>query len=175
MWVDDAVTADTTPRPATFAPATEPPRLVDEMWRDPQAVGFMPAGLAPVAGSAVAVPSGQETRPPRDFSAVFEEMVSRLLVSEGPSGTGQVRMELKGEGLSGVWLTMKEAQGQVQVDVVCATDAARMHLSELVRRGADGAARRCRRDLVIRVGTAGRDPQVLGEGDASIDEVLGRA
>lgn len=100
--------------------------------------------------------------------------MSQLQVSEGPSDLRQVRFELKTGLLSGVWVTLQQAQGRIEIDIRGGTGAARVHLSAVVQREVDGMARRCKRDLLVRisVGQEGHEDQDVLE---SLVEVIGQA
>lgn len=115
----------------------------------------------------------QETQPARELGALLEHTVSRLMMGEGPSGTSKIRFALKGEALAGVWVTMHEAEGRIHVEMRGGTEAARAQLEAMARREIDSLARRCKRDLLIRVG-AEEDPEGA-DADLSVIEVLGLA
>ena len=158
--------------PVEVAPAPEAiPSAVQEL---PQAVA--PPASLPVPISDAPVPMSQEAPVRgRDLAALVEESVSRFLASTGPSQPRQVRIELKGEVYAGVWISLQEVGGQVQVDLVCASEAARLQLGALVLREADAMARRCRRDLLVRVVGDPRDDDDTDRPTAAVTEVVGRA
>lgn len=99
----------------------------------------------------------------------LNETLVGLQVSDRSSGPQLVRMELKSDLLPGVSVTFQEVDGRIQVDLNCRVDHSRKLLASLVRREAPEMARRCRRDLLLRVHADGDD---LDSADRLV-EVLG--
>jgi hypothetical protein len=110
-----------------------------------------------------------------EVQALLADAVTRFIVSDPLTLHRQVRFELGSDAFSGVWVTLQEASGRIDVSLACPNEATHAQLCALVQREADGVARRCRRDVTLRVHRARAnddDPEVPVF--LSV-EVLGRA
>ncbi len=105
----------------------------------------------------------------------LQQAVTRLQVGEGTHGKQEVRFEIRPEVLPGVRVVLQETNGRVQVDFICSVDASRHVLSEIAQREASEMARRCRRDLLLRVQTDDEDPDLDPVLRSRSIEVLGIA
>jgi len=82
---------------------------------------------------------------------VIEQAVARLMVGVDRDGAKQVRVELRNEWMPGVRMVLQEAGGRVQIDLICSVEASRHRLSAISSREVGDIARRCKRDLLVRV------------------------
>lgn len=101
-----------------------------------------------------------ERSPPSTAAAIsdwLQQAVTRLQVGEGTDGNREVRFDIRPEVLPGVRVVLQESNGRVQVDFICSVDASRHVLSEIAQREASEMARRCRRDLLLRVQSEDED------------------
>ena len=101
-----------------------------------------------------------ERSPPSTAAAIsdwLQQAVTRLQVGEGADGNQEVRFDIRPEVLPGVRVVLHESNGRVQVDFICSVDASRHVLSEIAQREASEMARRCRRDLLLRVQSEDED------------------
>lgn len=89
--------------------------------------------------------------PPGALSDWLQETVSDLKVYKGDAGMSQVRLDIKPEFLPGVRVILQEAGGRIQVDFICLAESSRRLLGSVARREATEMARRCGRDLLLRV------------------------
>jgi hypothetical protein len=105
----------------------------------------------------------------------LQQAVTRLQVGEGSDGKREVRFDIQASVLPGVRVVLQEANGRVQVDFICSVDASRHVLSEIAQREASEMARRCRRDLLLRVHTEDEDPDLDPALRPRAIEVLGIA
>ena len=60
-------------------------------------------------------------------------------------------MEIRPEILPGVRVLLHELHGRIQVDFICSVEASRRALGAVARREAGELARRCRRDVLVRI------------------------
>lgn len=107
-------------------------------------------GTAPLLSGATT--QAQAAAEPRMLPAqVIEDTVARLMVGVDRDGAHQVRVELRHELMPGVRMVLQEAGGRVQIDLICAVEASRSRLSAISSREIGDIARRCKRDLLVRV------------------------
>ena len=89
-----------------------------------------------------------------------QQAISSLQVSQGTAGNREVRFDIRPEVLPGVRVVVQESNGRVQVDFICSVEASRHVVSEIAQREASEMARRCRRDLLLRVQVEDEDPDL---------------
>jgi hypothetical protein len=88
----------------------------------------------------------------------LQQAISSLQVSQGTASNREVRFDIRSEILPGVRVVLQESNGRVQVDFICSVEASRHLVSEIAQREVSEMARRCRRDLVLRVRAEDEDP-----------------
>ncbi len=81
-------------------------------------------------------------------------------------------MEIRPEILSGVRVVLREAEGRVEVNFFCSVEASQQVLTAIAQREATEMARRCRRDLLVRVQADDEDRERDSSGRARGFEVL---
>jgi hypothetical protein len=89
-----------------------------------------------------------------------QQAISSLQVGQGTAGNREVRFDIRPEVLPGVRVVVQESNGRVQVDFICSVEASRHVVSEIAQREASEMARRCRRDLLLRVQVEDEDPDL---------------
>ncbi len=169
--------SETPPAPVVFPSAPESMRAdpIAFTVQEPPPAAFLPTALQAPLPDTLA-PSPQETTArSADLAALIERSVATFLASLDPSQPRQVRFELKAQAYAGVWVSLQEVAGRVQVEFVCASEAARQHLSAIVLREADTMARRCRRDLQFRVTADLQEDDDADLAAPPVVEVAGRA
>lgn len=124
------------------------------------------------AGADVVLSGKNQTLPPGVLSDWLQQAVSALQVGEGVGGVQQVRLDIKPELIPGVRVILQEVGGRVQVDFICSVEASRQRLGAVAQREATEIARRCRREMVLRVLTETEDGDLLSP--AGLIEVVGR-
>ncbi len=127
--------------------------------------------------SPSAVVQMEASRSP-DSGAITEWLqnaVASLQVAEGVQGARQVYLEIKPEILPGVRVVLQEVKGRVQVDFICSVQASHQVLGAIAQREAADMARRCRRDLVLRIQVDDEDPDREMLADVRTIEVVGTA
>ncbi len=167
--------------PSDLAEAAEaadpawPVRLRDRPAQDTTLVE--PAAWRPLLQSSNPTPEGLAAHelPAHELRSLLADSVSRLLASDPLSVQRQVRFELRGETFPGVWITLQEVGGRIEVNLDCPTAAMHGQLSTLVRREADWVARRCRREVMLRVNRIGDGTEESDEPGSAPFEVWGRA
>jgi hypothetical protein len=118
-----------------------------------------PPATPPALGPLVAaLPSGPlhtlpPARQPSDRLAGLGKALSQLYVGDGSSGRREVRMELAGELLPGVSLSLYEDQGAWVAQFTCSDDPSRALLSSSAQTLAQEFADSLQRDAVWRVMT----------------------
>jgi hypothetical protein len=150
-----------TPSPDT----REPDSQASSMDRDESAPQvFFASDPLPTAQAPPPTPAAAPERAPLSPAAAIsdwlQQAVTRLQVGEGTHGKQEVRFEIRPEVLPGVRVVLQENNGRVQVDFICSVDASRHVLGEIAQREASEMARRCRRDLLLRVQTDDEDPDL---------------
>ncbi len=105
----------------------------------------------------------------------LQNAIASLQVAEGAQGARQVHLEIKPEILPGVRVVLQEVQGRVQVDFICSVQASHQVLGAIAQREAADMARRCRRDLVLRIQVDDKDPDREMLADVRTIEVVGTA
>jgi hypothetical protein len=127
--------------------------------------GSDPLALAASAAQPVALPLMtpvlQELAPgmtektlsltPGALTDWLQQTVADLKVFKGDSGMSQIHLDIKPELLPGVRVILQEAGGRIQVDFICTVESSRRVLGAVAQREANEMAKRCRRDLLLRV------------------------
>jgi len=97
----------------------------------------------------------EPVRPPAQIVSALSDLLQEAVIrlASGPSvpGATQVRLEFKADFLPGVTAIFQKAGGRIQVDFFCAVEASRQLLGAITRREVGEVARRCRRDLLLRI------------------------
>jgi flagellar hook-length control protein FliK len=156
----------------------------DRPLESPNALGvtplsLLPATQAPLAagpqGPAPALAETTHSLPPGALTDWIQQTVSDLKVFEGNVGTSQVRLDIKPELLPGVRVIVQEAGGRIQVDFICSAESSRRLLGAVARREATDMARRCRRDLLLRVQSEEDDSNPRSGTDPDAVEIVAAA
>ncbi len=156
----------------------------DRPSESPNALGVTPLSLLPVSqapltlgpqGPAPAMAETTHSLPPGALTDWIQQTVSDLRVFEGNVGTSQVRLDIKPELLPGVRVIVQEAGGRIQVDFICSAESSRRLLGAVARREATDMARRCRRDLLLRVQSEEDDSNPRSGTDPDAVEIVAAA
>jgi hypothetical protein len=122
--------------------------------------GLPAARIAPAAGADVGVPTA--------LNRQLGEAVEQLLVDDGSGGGNrQIRLQLKDDVLAGVTVVIQECEGRLQVDFICAEEAARLKLNRIAPEHAQLLAQRLAREVLLRVQTDDEEFPCLYEVAAS--------
>lgn len=100
------------------------------------------------------------------LAQALQGSAEQLLVADGSQGRRQVRVELKGDVLPGVSVSVYEDGGRVIADFVCANETSRERLAAMARPLAEQLADSLARPTRVRVGTDDPEDPCLAETDA---------
>ncbi len=108
-------------------------------------------------------PAGPRAGTPPAVLAQLHDTVQGLLVGDGRNGRLEGRLELKGEVLPGVSVSIAQVEGRLEVDFTCSVERSRLFLTQALPELARTLAERLQTAVLVRVQTDDEEDPCLVE------------